>query len=144
MKLLDFEKACLKLKSQNPSFKYEFNKSLTEKEIKIFENQLKINIPVKVKEFYLQFNGLKTHNPKLEILSMEKWLVNESNQIQFAIFNESNTACFDITKINSAGEWTIINPDIDKEITLTISSFWSNKIWHWLKFKREIWNNVTY
>ena len=38
-------------------------------------------------------------------------------------------------------KWNILNKVSEYEITKTISSFWSNKIWQWLEKENKIWND---
>jgi hypothetical protein len=100
--------------------------------------RLQINIPEKIKLFYLFLNNLKTRNPDFEIIGIEKWVL-ENGFIDFAIFDSLKIVSFDTRQLNEAGEWDIVNRSIDYELTKTISSFWSNKIWKWLEWRRPIW-----
>lgn len=42
---------------------------------------------------------------------------------------------------DNAKEWNILNKESGYEITKTISSFWSNKIWQWLEKENKIWED---
>ncbi len=92
-------------------------------------------------KFYSSINGLKTSNPDFEILPIEKWNSAESDLIHFATFDKDLKAYFDTKELNQADSWSIINPKDNYVLTLTMSSFWSNKIWHWIEKKREIWKD---
>ena len=85
-------------------------------------------------------NGLKTFNPDFEIIDLNSWKLRDKF-IHFATFDKTHKIVFDTRKLNSANEWTILNEKNNYEITLTISSFWSNKIWHWLKQRHKIWTD---
>jgi hypothetical protein len=138
MNIEDFIPRLDKAKKANNEFIYTLGKRLTQTDIESIENRLNIKIPLKVKEFYLKTNGLCTVNPDFQVIEINSWEVS-SSLIHFATFNKSFKIYFDTSKLNSASEWTILNKEDNYEITLTISSFWSNKIWHWIEKNRKIW-----
>jgi len=61
--------------------------------------------------------------------------------MHFATFDNNIKIHFDIKTLNNANEWSILNKKSDYEITKTISSFWSNKIWQWLEKEKKIWDD---
>ena len=72
------------------------------------------------------------------MIELNLWKV-DSGLIHFATFDNLHKVYFKITECNQAGEWTILTTNDNYEITLTISSFWSNKIWHWIEQDKKIW-----
>ena len=140
MHLETFTKRLAGLTSDNQDFNYHIGESLDSGTFQSIEQKLDIVFPAKVKDFLSAVNGLQTHNPAFEILDLNELRV-EGNLIQFAIFDETIQICFKVDKYNNAGEWTIIEKETKFEITQTIASFWSNKIWHWLEKRHEIWKD---
>lgn len=140
MNIENFRKRLDKLKSLNNDFEYKLNNSFKEIDFTLIELQIGKEIPEKIKTFLKELNGLKTTNPEFQLLELES-LENINDLIHFATFDGKIETCFKSDKLNNANEWTIINKETGYEITKTISSFWSNKIWHWLEQKHKIWAN---
>ena len=138
MNLDDFIKQLEKRKSSTIGFDFCFGEQLYLESFLAFEKKNGIKIPLNIKKFMLIANGLKTFNPDFEIIDFNLWELRD-NFIHFAIFDNKHKIVFDTRKLNDANEWTILSEKNNYKITLTISSFWSNKIWHWLKEKHEIW-----
>lgn len=140
MYIEDFIQQLDKLKQNKKEFRYTLGKNLQVDDFNSIEKKLKITIPDKIKDFYLVANGLITNNPEFEIVTIDSWEVN-SEYIHFATFDQIHKIHFRISEVNQAGEWTICNLADSYEITLTISSFWSNKIWQWIMKNKKIWAN---
>jgi hypothetical protein len=140
MNLDDFIKQLEKTKSSTDGFDFCLGGKLEFESLSTFEKRNEIEIPLKIKEFMLVANGLKTFNPDFEIIDFNSWEFRD-RFIHFATFDKKHKIVFDTRKLNSANEWTILNEKDNYEITLTISSFWSNKIWHWLQQRHEIWTD---
>ena len=140
MQLNNFINRLDKIHQSNNAFEYKLGKLIQVSDIMDTEMRLKIVIPNRIKSFYLIANGLKTINPCFELIELNSWIV-DNGLIHFATFDNSNKIYFDIKHLNQANEWTILNKDSNYEITLTISSFWSNKIWHWIEQKKKIWSD---
>jgi hypothetical protein len=138
MQITDFIKRLEILSKLNDQFSYSIGETINLNNIKNVEKRLSINVPEKVCEFYLSLNGLRIKNPQFEIIDMNNWII-ETGFIHFATFDNSTKIYFDIHNLNEVQEWDIINRTIDYELTKTISSFWSNKIWKWIEFKKQIW-----
>ena len=107
-------------------------------QIKEIESKLGVNFPEQVKLFYSACNGLKTNDPALEIKPLSE-LVIEQAKIEFAVFNKQHSLSFDLSCINEAGQWDIINSKTEFKVTKTMAGFWSNKIFAWLDKGRPIW-----
>jgi len=135
-----FSKRLEKLSSTAPNFKFQLGKKIEKKDIKIVEKQLGVQFPEKLISFYIYLNGLKTKNPSFIIIPINK-LQLENEKIHFATFANSVQICLNTKTLNQANEWTIINKETNYELTKSISSFWSNKIWHWLEKRNVVWEN---
>jgi hypothetical protein len=140
MQIEHFIRRLERLSALNSIFRYNLGSPLIINDFKRIEKKLNINIPNKIKDFYLIANGLITMNPSLEIIELDKWIL-DSGLIHFATFNEAINIYFKTSELNDAQEWTIFNKNDNYDITLTINSFWSNKIWHWLEQKHIIWKD---
>ncbi len=139
MNIEDFEKSLLKLKDQKNGFDFKIYSKIDLSDFENFERKTELLIPEKIKEFYSTINGFETMNPSFKMLPMKDWQVNENGLIRFATFNELEEVVFDSKSRNSAGQWSIIHRQSGYEITLSLSSFWSNKIWQWIKNEKKIW-----
>lgn len=142
MKLTDLKTNLEKIKSKDQDFDFQLNEGANNETFKSVEKRLGVSIPEKVKIFFRNFNGLSTINPDLQILPIEDWTREENGFIHFSTFNRQVKIHFDSKEINPADQWTITNPAADYDLTLTMSSFWSNKIFHWIRDQKEIWNDV--
>jgi hypothetical protein len=140
MQIEHFIKRLEKLSASNSTFVFMPGNLLKVDDFNKIEDSLKITIPAKVKDFYLVANGLKTINPTFEIIDLLRW-TNDDGLIHFATFDELIKIYFKATELNDAGEWTIFCKYNNYDLTLTISSFWSNKLWHWLEQEHNIWED---
>lgn len=138
MQLEHFKRQLDKTKKIRPNFNYTFGEIPSMDNFHTVENRLSISIPEPIKRFYLIANGLETVNPNFKLIDINLWKV-KSKSLHFASFDTSVQVHFDISNLNEAGEWTILTNTTNYEITKTVSSFWSNKIWHWIHHGRPIW-----
>jgi hypothetical protein len=113
----------------------------TDREIIGAQNRLDIVFPSKVRLFYQHYNGLTVIDPPLTILPLDQLNYIAARRLCFALLNINQRICFDTSRSNEAGQWSIVDGDSDYVITLTMPSFWSNKIWHWLNHRRPIWRD---
>jgi len=125
------------------NFSFVLEKAATMNEISNAENRLKVSFPEKVKQFYFTFNGLSVNSPELHVLPLNK-LVANSGIVTFAIFKGTHKLGFEITELNHCDQWNIVNVDTNFLVTHSMSSFWANKIWAWLRSQRTIWQEETY
>ncbi|WP_196889863.1 SMI1/KNR4 family protein [Aureivirga sp. CE67] len=139
MNLIDFKRNLEKIKNGNESFVFSLSEGADDLIFKEVEERLKLTIPDKTKEFYRFHNGFKTLQPDFELFSIENWILLENKEIHFATFDNKIKVYLKSSIINSANQWTIITHDPEYKITLTMGSFWSNKIWKWLRYERAIW-----
>lgn len=107
------------------------------------EDRMGVKFPDQVKMFYENCNGLNVENPALSIFAAES-LETENGLIHFSIIDKKHKISFDTRTINDAGQWNIINENTGYLITLTLASFWSNKIWAWIDKQRTVWQKEYY
>lgn len=138
MHIEQFIKRLEKTQQTQKGFEYKLGKLLELVDFMTFEKKVGFEIPSKIKGFYAVANGLITTNPDFKIIEFNSWVI-EDDLIHFATFDNTIKVYFVITELNNANEWTIINKSNNYVMTLSISSFWSNKIWHWLEQKHKIW-----
>ncbi len=126
-------------KSQKNGFKYKIGEPASDILISESERRLNVEFPHQVKLFYMCCDGITVETPALEILPLEKLIKDDSELIHFSTFDGKHKLCFETTNLNEADQWSIINCVSEYEVTLTMSSFWSNKIWAWIDKNRTIW-----
>ena len=114
----------------------------SEDEISVTERRLAISLPHQIKLSYQHYNGFSVENPPLEILPLNALSYQADSKIHFATFNKSAKVCFDSNSLNQAGQWSILNCQDDYLITLTMASFWSNKVFAWIDKRRKIWTEI--
>lgn len=97
------------------------------------------HLPEQVRLFYSHFNSCTVDTPALRIEPIEDLRKDEEGKIPFCRLGQDIVLSFEANKINEAGQWTIQNHDTSYVVTLTMASFWSNKIFGWLDRERRIW-----
>ncbi|MFP2897604.1 hypothetical protein [Corallococcus sp. 4LFB] len=107
------------------------------------ERHLGVEFPAGVRLFYRAHNGLSVSTPALEIHPVEK-LERRGELVRFARFSEGIEVAFRVDVRNEANEWTIVNAETGFVVTLTMASFWSNKVFAWLERGRRIWAPETH
>ena len=114
----------------------------SELEIKQAEEKLGVLFPEQGKLFYGNYNGLHVEAPAVEVLPIEALEFIFPERLHFATFDRSHRLCFDTSHTNEAGQWNILAEN-DFCVTLTMASFWSNKIFAWVKNGRIIWDEIA-
>jgi cell wall assembly regulator SMI1 len=104
------------------------------------EQRLGVLFPTQIKLFYRRFNGLCVDEPQLEVFPVERLEFASPKRLHFATVDNVHRLFFDVSHNNAAGQWNILT-DADYLVTLTMASFWSNKIWAWVERRREIWHD---
>ena len=128
---------------QNSSI-FQISDPVQEESIIELENRLVKQIPDQIKSFYRICNGLIVQKPVLEIKPIEKLQIDDKGMLVFAVFNEAHFICFDTNSINAAAQWDILNYETGYLVTMTMASFWSNKVFAWLNKQRTIWKEEIY
>lgn len=136
----------LPLRFQKLSKQRELNYSLgdpaSDEEISQAERRLRVSFPAQVKLFYRNFDGLRVDDPQLEVFSLARLNFASTNRLHFATLAENRPLYFDVSLLNVAEQWDIVTAD-GYRVTLTMASFWSNKIWAWVVRRRAIWQEVS-
>ncbi|GAB5408772.1 MAG: hypothetical protein BalsKO_11370 [Balneolaceae bacterium] len=122
-------------------FDYEIAEGLSSDEIHHVEKTLNISFPSTIVKLLSHIDGLKINNPEFILFEAKKWEIDDSKLMNFAQFKDSIDIAFDTNLNNSSGQWDIMNVQNNYVLTLTIESFLSNKIWHWIENRREIWKD---
>lgn len=105
----------------------------------------KLNYPESVQVLYTNINGLKIVEPRaFELLKFSELELIDEKYLFFALINENQKICFDVTSLNAAGEWDIVELENKYLITKTLASFLTNKIWAWVDRSRTIWKEESY
>ena len=129
----------LEKRSDKTGLRFQVEPPAIESDIEAFEKRYHLKIPEQVRWFYQKCDGLQIEDPALEIKSIDDLAIDGTGKVLFAIFDEKHRICFDVSKINAASQWDIVNDDTGFVVTLTMASFWTNKIFAWLDNKRTIW-----
>jgi hypothetical protein len=103
------------------------------------EARLGVALPTQVAQFYQHYDGLRVENPPLELLSLAHLTFVAPHRLHFATVDGQHIVCFETSALNTAGQWNIVTQASNYRITLTMASFWSNKLWAWLDKHRPIW-----
>lgn len=120
-------------------------KPADDSEIAKAEERLGVSIPDQVKDFYHACNGIKFHEPFLRVLPLAEWeFSTQKDRLIFCIIGDDEKIAFDTSVRNRADQWTLIGLSENREITFTMASFWSSKIWRWLDQGRPIWSDQEY
>ena len=117
---------------------YSLSAPASDEEILRTERRLGVSFSEQVRLFYRSFNGLRVDDPQLEVLPLERLNLASPNRLHFATLAGSRPLYFDVSRLNEAGQWDILAED-GYRVTLTMASFWSNKIWAWVEKRRAIW-----
>lgn len=124
--------------SQSRELKYSLAGPASAAEIARVEQKLGLSFPEQVELFYRSYNGLRVEEPHLEVLPVERLSLSMPNRLHFATLNGSEHLSFDVSRANEAEQWDIVAAD-GFRVTLTMASFWSNRMWSWIEKKRAIW-----
>lgn len=116
------------------------NAGSSESEIREAELRLDLRFPEQVKLFYCNFNGLQVSDPTLDVLSLARLSLRAPKRLHFAVFDGEGNVYFDISNENAAGQWNIVSED-GYVITFSMASFWSNKIWRWIEYRKPVWTD---
>jgi len=103
-------------------------------------------VPAALIQFYTKFESIEFMAPR----QMRNFSVNELQRnvkqeylIVFGSVDEVQLA-YDTRSLNAAGEWTIVNGDNEYVITKTLASFYTNKLWAWIKRGKKIWEEEVF
>ncbi len=95
-------------------------------------------LPWQVELFWAAHDGLVIQEPALCVLSCDRW-AQALGFVHFATIDGQHRLGFDTRSRNVADEWNIVHIDTGFLVTLTMASFWSNKVLAWVDTRRCIW-----
>jgi hypothetical protein len=127
-------------RQQRGNFVYSIQAAASIEDISNAQKRLSVEFPSQVKMFYQCANGLRVDDPPLEIFPLDRLHRTSSTLVQFATLDGRHQLVFDTSHLNEAGQWSILGAN-GFHVTLTMASFWSNKIWAWLDKRRKIWQD---
>ena len=104
------------------------------------EHRLGQPLPAQLRLFYEHLNGLEIHEPPLIILPIEQLERGPHGCVHFATVDRQHRLVLDLRGLNAAGQWSVVAEESEHLVTLTLASFWSNKVFAWLDARREIWS----
>lgn len=116
------------------------NPAATEAAISDAEGRNGLAFPDQVRAFYGAYNGLRVVDPPFEVLPVESLSRSDDALIHFATADDRNRICFDCSGLNDAGQWDIVCGATGRRITVTMASFWSNKMWKWIDRRLAFWS----
>jgi hypothetical protein len=91
-----------------------------------FNSKENLNYPASVQALYSNINGLKISEPRaFELLRFTDLELIDGKYLYFALINENQQICFDVTSLNAAGEWDIVELENKYLITKNISQFFN-------------------
>jgi cell wall assembly regulator SMI1 len=125
--------------SEQRHIKYRVAGPASNESIALAEQRFKVSFPEQVRVFYQNYNGLRVEEPQLEIYPLEGLDLISPERLHFTTLNTNERLLFDVSHINEAGQWDIVTED-NYRVTLTMASFWTNKIWAWIEKRCEIWH----
>jgi cell wall assembly regulator SMI1 len=137
MNLDNFPIRLQKLAAQS-GLDYRLGGPASDVEIVSAESRLGVEFPPQVRLFYQAYNGLYVGDPYLKVSPVEDLKIHRPRHMQFATIDKEHHLYFDVSHINNAGQWNIVAAR-NHLVTMTMASFWSNKIWAWIEKKRPIW-----
>ena len=121
------------------SIEYEIFKPANESLFRKAEAKIGHPFPYQVTLFYQYCNGLYIKDPFLCVLKLEDAVVLDDIYWNFANVSSGIRLGFDMSQINIADQWDIVDIETKHIITRTMASFWSNKIWKWIDNRERFW-----
>lgn len=119
--------------------RYELGPPATEQQLRSAEGRLNAQMPRQVRLFYSTYNGPEVALPALAISPIEALVRDNEDLVHFATFDGDHHVYFNVGRENVAEQWDVLGPDRQSRITMTMASFWSNKIWKWIDREGPIW-----
>jgi cell wall assembly regulator SMI1 len=129
----------LERRAQQRGLRYALGLPAPPEAITAAEARLGVILPAQVARFYGHYDGLRVEEPPLEVLPLARLAFVAPQHLHFATVARQHHLCFDVTRPNDAGQWAIVALAEGVQVTLTMASFWSNKLWAWLDQGRAIW-----
>ncbi|GMU10147.1 SMI1/KNR4 family protein [Corallococcus caeni] len=138
MRIEEFRPALEKAASRT-GMEVRFGPGATQEDLDACERRLGVTFPANVRRFYEAHDGLRVEAPSLVIRPLEELVLAPGGRVSFADFDFQHTVAFAVDAVNAAGEWDLVNAETGFQVTLTMASFWSNKVFAWVIRQRRVW-----
>lgn len=135
--------AQLKRKSAEIGWSYTLGSPAAESALLAAETRLGVAFPEQVKAFYRHYDGLVAGTPPVVIHSVANMRFVTPEYLLFATIANQHDLCFDVSNLNQADQWDIVPAATGYRVTLTMASFWSNKLWAMLVKNQPVWEGET-
>ncbi len=129
----------LQMRARRHGLVFELAPPATEDLISSTGGRLNHVLPDQVQAFYRCCNGLKVADPAVLVFPLQDLQIEPPGFMRFSLFDQRHPVCFDISHLNEADQWDILSAESGFKITLTLASFWSNKLFAWIDRRRPIW-----
>ncbi|AKQ70393.1 hypothetical protein A176_007305 [Myxococcus hansupus] len=116
----------------------DFHPPATPGALRALSERLGEPLPPQVEWFWGAHDGLVIQEPRLHILACGQWAP-VNGLMHFATFDDTHRLGFDLRRRNEADQWDILNVETGFRVTLTMASFWSNKVLAWVDKRRAVW-----
>jgi cell wall assembly regulator SMI1 len=131
--------AQLRRKSAELGWPYTLGSPASESALIAAETRLGVTFPEQVKVFYRNYDGLVAGAPPVVVHSVANLRFITAEYLLFATIANEHDFCFDVSSLNQAEQWDIVAAATGYRVTLTMASFWSNKLWTVLVKNQPIW-----
>ncbi|MDP9380074.1 MAG: SMI1/KNR4 family protein [Chloroflexota bacterium] len=129
----------LRRREREWGLEYSLGAPAPESAIQQAQRRLGVALPTQVERFYRYYDGLSAADPPLEVFPLERLAFVHRDRLRFAVVDGRHDLCFDVSGVNEAGQWDIVVAATGYRVTMTMASFWSNKLWAWIDQRRAIW-----
>jgi hypothetical protein len=124
--------------SSHRELRYSLGSPASDSNLADAEQRLGAQFPKPVRSFYQHYNGLHVDDPRLEIFAVAEITSSSHGLLHFATLDGDRDLHFNTSKLNAAEQWAIVTTD-GFCVTLSMASFWSNRMWSWIEKRRPIW-----
>jgi len=121
------------------SLEYRLGEPCSDAALEAASARIGAALPDQLVTLYRHYDGLEIVDPPVCILPIDELRRDAAGLVRFATFDGRHHVALDTSTLNAAEQWTIVAEASGFEITLTLGSFWSNKLFKWLDKRREIW-----
>lgn len=139
MRVEEFRRA-LDKRSASRGLEVVFHPPASTEALQALSEQLGGPLPFQVELFWRAHDGLVVREPALCVLPCAQW-VPVGGFVHFATFDGQHRLGFDTRARNDADQWDIVHVDTGDCVTLTMASFWYNKVFAWVDNRRPIWES---
>ncbi|XXF77594.1 SMI1/KNR4 family protein [Myxococcaceae bacterium GXIMD 01537] len=139
MRIEEF-RGCLERRARTSGLRFQLSPPATEDALEQVARVIGAPLPSQVLLFYRAYNGMLVEEPNLRVLPVEELKLASAGRVPFAMVGDGHWLAFEVGARNVADQWDIVSMDTRAVVTLTMASFWSNKVFAWLDNRRAIWS----